>query len=153
MNFDGATFAEDGTAGIGVVLRNEEGLIIASLTQRIPLPTSVIEVEAVAARRTLELALELSFDNIILEGDSEILIKILKAGGSSLAHFGNLIADILFLTSHFSKVKFSFVRRQCNGLAHSLARCAFITQQMSVWMDEVLPDLMPVFLADLHSIL
>ena len=148
----GATFAEDGTAGIGVVIRNETGLIMASLSQRIPMSTSVTEVEALAARRAMELALELGFDNVILEGDSEILLKTPKTGGSTLAHFGNLTADILFLTSHFSKVHLSFVRRQCNRLAHSLARCAFIIQQMSVWMEELPPDLMPVFLADLHNL-
>ena len=72
LNFDGATFAEDGTTGIGVVIRNEAGLVMASLSQRIPLPTSVIKVKALAARRAMEFALELGFDNVILEGDSEI---------------------------------------------------------------------------------
>ena len=115
--------------------------------------TSVIEVEVLAARRDLELALELSFDNVILEGDSKILVKTLKTGGSTLAHFCNLTANILFLTSHFSEVRFSFVRRQRNRLAHSLARRASITQQISVWMKEIPPYLMPVFLADLHSLL
>ena len=152
LNFDGATFVEDGTAGIGVVIRNGAGLVMASLSQRIPLPVSVIEVEALAARRAMEFALELGFDNVILEGDSEVLMKTLKNGRNSLTHYGNLIADIFFLTSHFSRVQFSFVRRQCNRLAHSLARRASIIQQMSVWMEEVPLDLTPVFLADLHSL-
>ena len=132
LNFDGATFAEDDTARIRVVIRNEARLIMASLSQQIPLPTSVIEVEALAARRAMEFALELGFDNVTLEGDSEVLVKTLKNGGNTLVHYGNMIAGILFLTSHFSKVQFSFVRRQCNRLAHSLARRASIIQQMSV---------------------
>ena len=37
-----------------MVIRNDAGLIMASLTQQIPLPTLVIEVEALAARRALE---------------------------------------------------------------------------------------------------
>lgn len=44
INFDGATFAERDSAGIGVVIRNDARLIMASLTQQIPLPTSVIKV-------------------------------------------------------------------------------------------------------------
>ena len=43
------------------------------LSQKIPLPMSVIEVEVLAARRALEFAVELGFDHIILEGESEIL--------------------------------------------------------------------------------
>ena len=152
LNFDGATFVEDGIVGIGVVIHNDAGLVMASLSQRIPLPASVIKVEALAAIRAMEFGLELGFDNVTLEGDSEVPKKTLNDGGNTLAHCGNLTADILFLTSHFSKVQFSFVRRQCNRLAHSLAKRASMIQQMSVWMEEVPPDLIPVFLADLHSL-
>ena len=44
----------------------------------------MIEVEVLAARKALELALEIGFDNIILEGILEILFKALKNGGRSL---------------------------------------------------------------------
>ena len=96
LNFDGASFTEDGTARIGVVIRNGAGLVMASLSQRIPLPASVIEVEALAARRAMEFALELGFDNVILEGDSEVLVKTLKDGRNTLTHYGNLTVDIFF---------------------------------------------------------
>ena len=119
---------------------------MASLTQQIPLPTSVIEVEALAAIRALEFALELGFDDITLEGDSELLIKNLTNGGSKLTHHENIAADILFLLSHFPKANIS-VRRHCNRLAHSI-----IPPSMSVWMEEVPPDLESVFLADLESL-
>ena len=39
-----------------------------SLSQKIPLPISVIEVEVLAARRALELAVELGFDHVNLKG-------------------------------------------------------------------------------------
>ena len=52
----------------------------------------------------MEFALELGFDNVILEGDSEVFVKTLKDGRNTLAHYGSLTADILFLTSHFSRV-------------------------------------------------
>ena len=57
INFNGAIFADRDCAGIGAVIRNNAGLIMVSLTQQIPLPTTVIEVEALAARRALEFAL------------------------------------------------------------------------------------------------
>jgi len=47
---------------------------MATLTQIIPLPTSVEMVEVLAAGRALCFAKELGFDHIILEGDSEIAI-------------------------------------------------------------------------------
>ena len=132
INFDGATFADRDSARIGVVIRNDAGLIMASLTQQIPLLASVIEVEALAARRALEFALQLGFDDITLEGDLELLIKNLMNGGSKLTHYENITVDILFLLSHFSKANVSFVGRHCNKLAHSLVRRAIIPPIMSI---------------------
>ena len=72
------------------------------------------------------LDLALAFPN------ANALIRNLKNGGSKLTHYGNIIADIFFLLSHFSKANIYFVRRQCNQLAHSLARRAIIPPSMSV---------------------
>ena len=83
---------------------------MASLSQKIPLLTTVIEVEILAARRALEFALELGSDNVVLEGDSEILMKALKQGNSNLTHYGHLLQDILFLSSLFFCVEFSFIQ-------------------------------------------
>ena len=44
VNFDGALFEKDQCAGIGVVIQNDQGLVMASLSQRIPLPFTVIEI-------------------------------------------------------------------------------------------------------------
>ena len=41
---------------------------MASLSQLVPLPHSIIEVEALAAQRGVERALELGFYNIKLKG-------------------------------------------------------------------------------------
>ena len=59
VNYDGATFAGTGKAGIGVVIRNSEGAVLASLSQQIHQPTTVAQVEALAARRAVEFALEI----------------------------------------------------------------------------------------------
>ena len=64
---------------------------MASLSQKIPLPISVIEVEILAARRALELAVELGFDHVILEGDSEILHKALLVEDKNFTPYGHCI--------------------------------------------------------------
>ena len=115
---------------MGVVIRNDHGLIMASLTQQIPLPSSVIEVEVLATRKALELTIELGFDNITL--DSEVLIKSLVKGDNSLAHYGHLLADIHVLMARFSSLRLSHVRRHFNSLAHALARHASSTPDLSI---------------------
>ena len=49
VKFDGATFAADGSAGLGVIIRNGDGQVMALLSQLILLPLTVIKVEALAA--------------------------------------------------------------------------------------------------------
>ena len=43
VNFDGATFIDEDIAGLRVVIRNNEGLVMSSLSQLIPLPLTVIK--------------------------------------------------------------------------------------------------------------
>ena len=70
VNYDGAIFQEQGRAGIGVVIRNSVGDVMASLSQQIPMPTMVAQVEAMAMRRAVEFAQELGITRAIIEGDS-----------------------------------------------------------------------------------
>ena len=56
INFDGAIFENFGRAGLGVVVRDVEGMVIAALSQNIQLPSSVDSVKALAARRAIILA-------------------------------------------------------------------------------------------------
>ena len=70
LNFNGALFEAEQCAGLGVTIQNYEGQVMVSLTERSTLPFTAIEVEAMAAKRALLLALETGFDRVICEGDS-----------------------------------------------------------------------------------
>ena len=98
INFDGAVFKEQAQASLGSIIRNDRGLVMATATQIIPLPTSVEMVEVLAVRRALIFANELGFHKFILEGDSEIAISAMKNDGYSAASFGHIIVDIKALS-------------------------------------------------------
>ena len=152
MNYDGAIFQEQGKASIGVVIRNSEGEVMASLSQQIPLPTTVAQVEALAARRAVEIARELGFPRITIEGDSESICKDLLNPSPSLALHGLLIRDAQELGHSFLKINFSHVCRQGNGVAHSLARRAILSPILNVWMEDVSPDILQFVQADLTAL-
>ena len=61
VNFDGATFTDIDKAGLGVIIRNDHGQAIASLSEQIRLPFSSDLVEALAAVRAISFAQELGF--------------------------------------------------------------------------------------------
>ena len=74
-------FEETGEAGIGVVIRNSAGEVMASLSEKIPLPSSVEAVEALAARHAARFVQEVGIIESILEGDSLSIISALKKRG------------------------------------------------------------------------
>lgn len=63
------------------------------LSLKTTLPFTAVEVEAMAARRALNLALETGIDRVILEGDSQILITALETSPHSLSPFGHIAND------------------------------------------------------------
>ena len=132
INYDGAVFTQQRKAGLGAVIRDEKGEVVASMTQLAPLPTTVAQVEALAARRAMEFALELGLNRVTLEGDSEVICKELQDQRPSLALHGHILQDVKYLAGAFQSVKFSQIRRQGNNVAHALARRAIKEPNLTV---------------------
>ena len=104
------------------MIRDRNGLILASMADRFPLPHSTMAVEVIAAIKALKLAMELGHNSIILEGDSKIAIEAMRSGLPSLADYGHLLEEVKMFAEGFAAIEFSFVPRQCNTLAHKIAR-------------------------------
>lgn len=75
INLDGATFKEIEKVGLGVIIWNDRGQVLASLSKKIQLPFSFALVKAMAVARALSFATELGFSRFNLEGNSELVIK------------------------------------------------------------------------------
>ena len=141
INYDGATFADQRRAGIGVVIRNAEGAVMAALSQLIPLPTTMAQLEAMAARKAVELALETGFTRVVIKGDSDTIYRELSSTDPSLALHGHVIQDTTCLAPSFVNHSFSNVRRQGNNVAHASARWAINSPNLTVWIEDVPPDI------------
>ena len=48
-NFNGAIFLTHNLVGLGMIIRDQAGLVLAALSQIIPLPTSVETMEVMVA--------------------------------------------------------------------------------------------------------
>ena len=81
-----------------------------------------------------------------------MLMQTLKNGTRSLAQYNHIANDILFLALYFSALKFSHVSCSCNKVAHSLARRAPFSSPLFVCMEDVPPDIEPVYMANLVSL-
>ena len=145
VNFDGAIFKELGAAGLGMVIRDSEGLVIGALAERILLPCSVAMVEALACRRAVLFPKEMCIFEATVEGDAEIVISALKEGSTSNSEFGHIIQDSLVLANDLRLCAFSHVKRLGNIVAHYLARKAKSGNELQVWIESTRPRVSRLF--------
>ena len=91
VNFDGAVFKEENMAGLGVVICNEKGQVIASMAEKVSLLNFVAILEALAAVKAVTFAQDIGLSSVIVEGDLEIIFNPLKSDYESFVAYGYLI--------------------------------------------------------------
>lgn len=122
VNFDAALFENIGSAGIGVAIRDIEGEIITTLSQRIPLPFSVDMAEAMAACRALLFAQELSLSKVMMEGDCLRVVSALNSSVNCNTLYGNVVEETRRQACQIHFCRFIHLCRGGNKLAHALVR-------------------------------
>ena len=75
-------FTGSDEAGLGVVVRDSNGLVVAAMAEKIKQPHSVECLEMLAARRAVIFVKEIGLQESHFEGDSELVIKELQRDGS-----------------------------------------------------------------------
>ena len=152
MNFDGASFREDNHASMGVIIRDWNGQVVASMAKTFPLPFSMIAVEVITATKALRFAKELGLLFVVLEGDSKITMDALASENPSLTEYGHLIDEAKELAKDFTYIEFSHVLRQKNSATHNITRHTRHVSEYSVWMEGILLHLFSIIQADSASI-
>lgn len=87
-------FGESDEAGLGVVIRNSKGEVMAALSKKIMKPPAMETVELLAARCAVAFSLEVSFRNSVFEDSSASIIKTLQDRNMSNSQGGHIIKDI-----------------------------------------------------------
>ena len=119
LNFDGLVLT-DNKASSGFILRNSEGSPILASTKNVGV-SNVLRAEAFALRVGLHATLLHGHLNIIVEGDSKILIDNINNKCSVPWKIQTLVRDIKILASKFHNIKFNHVWRETNFAADAVA--------------------------------
>ena len=128
------------------MIRDDKGMVVASMAEQFPLPYLVIAIEVLAAIKALRFASETGLASFILEGDSKITIDAMLGVDSAYADFGNLVEEAKMLSSQFVDVSYSHVRRKGNCATHYTTRHV---SEYIVWMEDVPPNISVVIQANL----
>ena len=147
LNFDAVMFSELRFSGVGAMIRNEKGEVMAAMSARGPQVGESAVVEIIACRRALEFAGEAGFTDLVVEGDNLSVMKSLAA-----SWLGHIIQDIKGLTRSLRNVSFSYVRRATNSVAHGLVRYAKNIREDMYWMEENPPPVLEALCYDFSQL-
>ncbi|KAJ9180336.1 hypothetical protein P3X46_008594 [Hevea brasiliensis] len=119
INFSAATNKHQQYGSIATFASDHHSLPCGWACRRIVGISNPLILESLACREALILAKAKGFSNVIIEGDSQVLIRAIQ-GSTTVVEIQGILHDIRHLSKMFPHVDFSFVRRECNQAAHSL---------------------------------
>ncbi|KAF5451273.1 hypothetical protein F2P56_026390 [Juglans regia] len=122
--------------GLGVVMRNEKGEVLACACSR-RLPAINYDVaETVALWFAVELCLDLGFNRVTFEGDAQSVVKVVNSREEDLSCGGHIIEDIKTILEGRSAWTVQFIGRKGNEVAHLLVKNALNLEFDKFWIDE-----------------
>lgn len=126
---DGGARGNPGPAGIGAALKNENGEIVAEISEYLGVATNN-QAEYKALLAALEKARELRAETLECYLDSELIVKQLK-GEYKVKNKGllPLFFEVQNLSKAFQQISFSHVKRELNQEADRLANLAMDSGQ------------------------
>lgn len=124
LNFDAAIFSNQAASGVGVIIRNDRGEVMASLSAKGPPATSSEEAEIMACRRAMEFAIECGFSKLIVDVDNKTVMSSLRSKKCSPSRLGHIFQDMVCLLNGLRWSEVHYTKRNANLVAHSLARHA-----------------------------
>ena len=108
---------KSGKAGMAWIFTNREGLELKRGSIYQDHISLAVMAEAIAIRNALLQAVDLNITHIWLRSDSQVLIGALSSGRHPTELYG-VLSDISTISrSSFISCSFSFINRECNGLA------------------------------------
>ncbi|KAL4312747.1 hypothetical protein GQ457_01G025130 [Hibiscus cannabinus] len=140
VNFDASLSSSEQRSCSGVVIRNDQGMLLGSCFTSHYHIASPFAAEAVAAIAGLRFVLHLGLRSIILEGDARSIILRLLDRSRDVSVLSLLISEGKSLARNFRDFAFMCVPRFSNRAAHVMARKDFTVMLDSFWVDEAPPE-------------
>jgi hypothetical protein len=136
VNWDTAIDGQGRCIGIGVIVWDHNGVVLAMLSETMTSIKDPTTAEALAARRGAKLCVSLGITRLILEGDALQIVQALRLTGGRWYPYGLVIEDTQRLFKNFQECSVSHVFRNANVEAHKLAKLAFSIGENKVWLED-----------------
>ncbi|KAK6147935.1 hypothetical protein DH2020_018847 [Rehmannia glutinosa] len=134
-NSDAAFFRGDNKYGIGLILRDDTGSVVACRTLCWQGQISVIEGEAVGLLEGIKWAKSLGVPRVVFEMDAKAIVDAIGEPGEDWSELGRIIRSCRKLLESEPSYMVQFTKRQANVVAHALARASCSYVSPSTWVE------------------
>ncbi|KAL5766515.1 hypothetical protein ACOSP7_017132 [Xanthoceras sorbifolium] len=136
---DAAVDVLNNRIGLGVVIRDGHGEVVAALAKGLNSLLSVDCAESLAILEGIRFAHSLGISPVGVESDSASVVGLINKKAPPSSELGLIISDILSFEGFLSFRQFSFRPRQCNRVAHDLAKLGVNVLSPCVWVETTQP--------------
>ena len=138
--------------GVGVVVCDHEGSVLAALSKRMPLPLGPLEAKAKAMHEAISFAKDIGLQDVIFETNSTTILNALNDISTAPTSIDNVIQDTHHSLQAFRKTQVQHVKRLGNRPAHTLAHHAKGIDDFVTWIEETSPCIEPFVFQDALSV-
>lgn len=147
LNTDAAV-PKEGRIGMSMVVRDNVGDIMMRAGQSREHDGGVSEAEAEAILFGMKYAYEAGFRRLEVETDCLGLVELILGSRKERSILQSMVTDICALACNFQCCNFNYASRQCNMVAHSMAKLSLSFQEVKVWMEDYPQEIAPSVLLD-----
>ncbi|KAL5857613.1 hypothetical protein ACOSQ3_005071 [Xanthoceras sorbifolium] len=153
LNTDASFDFNNKVMGLGFVIRNSFGAVLATFSGKFQSGFSVDIGEAMAIFSGIQFAIGAGFYPLLVESDSKVVVDLLNERGEPRAEKGIIVHHIFyFFPSSFVSL-ISFVPRHSNAVAHALSRLALSLENMFIMLEEIPSSILSLLETDLLAAL
>ncbi|XP_042969115.1 uncharacterized protein LOC122301804 [Carya illinoinensis] len=124
FNWDAAIDATKKRVGVGIIVRDSDGEILACLCLSVNYLLKPACAEAYALRRAMFFCLELGCTDAVFEGDSLMVVKAANGEDEMSTDYSVIIEDTRKMLNNNGRWSVKFTHREANNVAHMLVKLA-----------------------------
>ncbi|KAK2646057.1 hypothetical protein Ddye_021252 [Dipteronia dyeriana] len=153
VNTYAAISSDEMKMGLGIIIRDNKGAVMASSAQYLNAGYSPQVAEAMAIFRGLQFAVDTGLVPCMIESDAQVVINLLISGVPPLSDVGLIIQDNYSFYEKSFSCSFAFAPRKANMATHCLAKYGLSSSVDGYWMEECPPSVVLVVLGDCSLLL
>jgi ribonuclease HI len=152
MNFDASFIQETNHGSMGAIIRDHSAAVICSMSKQLPNCGDVEEEEARALLQGLQMCVQYGIFPTEVETDCAAVFSAVNDTNQNLSKICFIYREIGRIRNSVFHFSMSLVKRDCNTVAHELARVNRVEGTEGFWFETVSNQISPFVCDDCNKL-